>query len=154
MKKIVLFAICISLTFATMAQTPAAAPQLKGRFYFKTGENHFFGTLQGGPVAMDTFWFENIGNAPIQITFVSASAKHITTDWMRTATRPGQIGFVAFTMKTTERNGYFSETLYIESNAAGDPKYQLHIKGNIQGNNLKAVKKKKPVAKKPVAVKP
>jgi Protein of unknown function (DUF1573) len=126
----------------------------KGRFYFKEGEIHDMGVLPPTHIAMDTFWFENIGNTPIIIKFVSSSSSaFIATDWPREAIRPEQMGFVSCIVKPAKHTGNFNEDLFIESNAytnPGETVYKLHIAGFISKDvNAKPVKKKKHPVKKP-----
>jgi hypothetical protein len=133
-----------------MASAQNKADKSKGRFYFKEGEAQDHPNLQPPKIAMDTFWFENIGNAPIVITYVTPSSKFISADWTHEAVRPEQRGFISYIVKTSQHSGPYKEDLFIQSNAVstpGETTYRLYITGSVGSSATKTVKKKKPVKK-------
>ena len=109
------------------------------------------GVLTPPKIVLDTFWFENIGNGPIQMTFVSCKQPFIAADWTREPIRSAHRGYVAFLVKTSKFTGPFYAELAIQSNAVssqGDNLYKIYVKGVI-GKDAAAAKKKKPTPKKP-----
>ena len=149
---IILLAACTG-----MASAQNKADKSKGRFYFKEGETQEHPNLPPPKIALDTFWFENIGNAPIVITYVTPSSKFISADWTHEAVRPEQRGFISYIVKTSQHSGPYQEDLFIQSNAVstpGETTYRLHVTGSVGsgGAATKTVKKKKVVKK--VAPKP
>jgi len=166
MKTIILFALGISLCNGNIlaqtkakkdnqnpAQSIADAEQqkVKGRFFFREGELHNLGILKKGRIVLDTFWFENIGNSPIDISFITPSSSMITTDWTKGQVRPEKIGYISYVVKTNKKSGPFSAMLYVQSdaiNTKGKKFYTLYIKGDIREGG-KQTAKKKPIVKKP-----
>ncbi len=124
--------------------------KIKGRFYFPEGEQHDLGVVNPGRAVADTFWFENIGISPIQMTFVSTSSALITADWTREVVKGEQKGFVACLVRPGKKPGPFKCELFVQSNAlepAGIKAHVLHIKGETGKDNAKPAKKKKTVKK-------
>ncbi len=128
------------------------ADKSKGRFYFKEGEQQDLPNLVPPKIAFDTFWFENIGNSPIVVTFVTPSANFISADWSREAIRPEQRGFISYIVKTSKHSGTYNEDLFIQSNAVstpGETTYRLHVVGKVGGDTKGKPAKKKKAVKKP-----
>jgi uncharacterized protein DUF1573 len=126
--------------------------KIKGRFYFPEGEQHDLGIISPSRAATDTFWFENIGISPIQMTFVSTSSALVTADWTREVVKGEQKGFVACMVRPGKKPGPFTAELFVQSNAlepSGIKAHVLHIKGETGKDNSRTAKKKKTV-KKPV----
>ena len=155
MKHTLLFTILLAACTG-MASAQNKADKSKGRFYFKEGEAQDHPNLQPPKIALDTFWFENIGNAPIVINYVTPSSKFISADWTHEAVRPEQRGFISYIVKTSQHTGPYKEDLFIQSNAVstpGETTYRLYVTGSIGGgSSIKPVKKKKVVKK--IAPKP
>jgi Protein of unknown function (DUF1573) len=135
----------LAIMILLLSGTGASHAQALGRFYFQEGELQDMGTITASHIALDTFWFENIGDAPIVINFVSTSADFVAADWMREAIKPAHRGFVAYLVKSSKHIGPFNAALFIQSNAKNKPNeniYKLMVKGII-AKDAKPVKKKK-----------
>jgi hypothetical protein len=149
MKQILSFTIFL-LSGIVSAYAQPNADKTKGRFYFPEGEQHDLGTISPSHAAADTFWFENIGIAPIQMTYVSTSSPTITADWTREPVKDEQKGFISFLIKPNKHPGPFTAELFVQSNAlapAGIKAHVLHIKGEVGKDKAKPAKKKKNIKK-------
>lgn len=109
-------------------------------FKFEGGDTYDFGVVKRGPIAMHTFEFTNVGNAPIIIMDVKPSCGCTNVDWPKNPVLPGQKGSIQLGLKTAEQHGVFNKEVYIQSNAKtpnGEKRYTLYIKGDAVGEDPK-----------------
>ncbi len=109
-------------------------------FKFDGGDTHDFGVVKRGPIAMHTFEFTNVGNAPIIVQNVTPSCGCTNVEWIKTPVLPGQRGYIQLGLKTAEQHGIFNKEVYIQSNAvvpSGEKRYTLYIKGDAKGEEVK-----------------
>lgn len=143
MKKLLL-AFCLTAGFAGLAQaqtSPAAnktatVNKNAPKFQFSEQNNtHDFGKIPEGPVAEHVFEFKNTGKEPLIISNASASCGCTTPEWPKEPILPGKKGKITVRYNTQGRQGPFTKTVYIQSNAAmeegkGD-RYELYIRGEV-----------------------
>src|SRR5437660_1128081 len=73
---------------ADKTKPKSEAPQMKfddgPHFKFEGGDTYDFGVVKRGPIAMHSFEFTNVGNAPIIIMDVKPSCGCTNVDWPKT----------------------------------------------------------------------
>ena len=105
------------------------AQDKKGVFKFET-EMHAFGEVTEGDKAEHIFKFENVGDAPIVITYVRASCGCTTPQWSREPVQPGEFGMIKAVYNSKGRPGNFTKSITVNSNAS-EPVKVLKISGNV-----------------------
>ena len=92
---------------------------------------HDFGTIyeEDGDVSCE-FIITNTGNAPLEITRVTASCGCTTPDWTKTPIESGKKGTVKATYRAKGRPGKFEKTVSIFTNAQEAP-FVVRIKGEV-----------------------
>jgi hypothetical protein len=115
-------------------------------FKFDGGDVHDYHIIKRGPILTDTFWFQNTGTAPINISNVNPSCGCTSVDWTKSPVLPNQKGFISFGLKTEEQHGVFDKEIYIRSNVVnnqqGGKRYILRIKGDAR-DKVKKQKRRK-----------
>ena len=142
MKRIVFFIACmlfgITLTFA------------QGKAEMKISETvHDFGEIleEDGDVTCE-FIITNTGDAPLELTNVSASCGCTTPDWTKTPIAPGKTGFVKATYKVRGSGSSFSKAVSIFSNAQEAP-FVVTIKGKVIKKQVEQPQSQSPVSVSP-----
>ena len=124
MKRIGFFIVCMS--FGIMLAFAQGKPEIK-----ISETSHDFGEiLEENGDATHEFIITNVGDAPLELTNVSASCGCTTPDWTKTPIEPGKTGFVKATYKVQGSGPSFSKTISIYSNAQDDP-LVVTIKGRV-----------------------
>ncbi len=152
MKKLFIAMICLACAGTIQAQDqktlPSSQEQLKNpkapKFDFMGGNTHDFGTVKEGPQAEYVFEFKNNGKEPLIIQNASASCGCTTPEWPKEPILPGKKGKITVRYNTQGRVGPFNKTVFLTSNAAGEKdRYELFIKGNVEGSGVKMEDDKK-----------
>ncbi|MGY3090275.1 hypothetical protein ACVWYF_003330 [Hymenobacter sp. UYAg731] len=115
------------LTICLLALAGAAHAQ--GVMQFTT-DNHDFGNVPEGTMAIHEFKFKNTGNQPVIIANVQASCGCTTPDWTKTPVLPGKMGVIKAIYSSAGRPGVFNKTVTVTSNATEASKV-LSIKGTV-----------------------
>jgi hypothetical protein len=95
-----------------------------------TEVTHDFGSVKEGVDVTTDFSFTNTGKEPLVITNCTASCGCTTPNWSRDPILPGQRGKISVKYDS-KKVGTFDKAIYIASNAKGEMRYELHIKGNV-----------------------
>ncbi|MCL2649907.1 MAG: DUF1573 domain-containing protein [Candidatus Azobacteroides sp.] len=105
---------------------------------------HDFGTIyqEDGNVSFE-FTVTNTGNAPLELTRVTATCGCTTPDWTKTPIEPGQTGFVKVTYAAKGRPGKFEKTISIYTNVQDAP-FTVKIRGEVLSKNTVDMKVKQP----------
>jgi hypothetical protein len=120
---ITLFTVC---SFVITAHAQSAA-----QFGF-TKTTHDFGSVQRGPDITYDFEFTNTGTQPLMIYDAKGSCSCTKAEFKRDPVLPGQKGKVTARFETKDKDGSFSKTLFIYSNATDRKEpFELFIKGNV-----------------------
>lgn len=104
----------------------------QGKAGIKVSETtHDFGEVleENGDVTCE-FIITNIGDAPLELTRVTASCGCTTPAWTKTPIEPGKTGFVKATYRVRGSATSFSKTISIYSNAQEAP-IVVTIKGKV-----------------------
>jgi hypothetical protein len=122
-----LFATLFALIgFGLMTNAQSAA-----QFGF-TKTTHDFGNVKRGPDVTYDFEFTNTGTQPLMIYDAKGSCSCTKADFKRDPVLPGQKGKVTAIFETKDKEGSFSKTLFIYSNATDRKEpFELFIKGNV-----------------------
>jgi hypothetical protein len=123
MKKILVFALSLSLGFsAANAQTvPAPAANQKivtdGPVISFAESKFDFGTIKEGEIVKHTYNFKNTGNQPLLISDVRVTCGCTTPDWTKTPVAPGQSGFITAQFNSTGKVGQNNKVITVVSNS-------------------------------------
>ena len=93
---------------------------------------HDFGTFSANnPLQKHTFAFTNNGDVPAVLLSVASSCQCTSTEYTRSAIRPGENGTVTIVFDGTKTQpGYFSKSIRIRINSPYV--YTLRIKGKME----------------------
>lgn len=130
MKKIILtLSVLFATTFLTSAQENANnqnAPEIS----FET-EVHDFGTIDYASDGTYAFKFTNIGKESLKITDAKGSCGCTVPKWSKEEVAKGQSGYINVSYDT-KRQGPFTKTVTVMSNAGKNPTKVLTIKGVVK----------------------
>lgn len=115
-------------TNVQQVQKAAKAPVFK---FAEKDNTHDFGTIPEGPKATYAFTFTNTGNAPLIITNAQASCGCTSPEFPKEPILPGKKAKISVTYTSQGHPGPFNKSVYLTSNATGEAKYELFIKGNV-----------------------
>ncbi len=117
------------LLLSTIAMTAQDKQGAKINF---TQTVHDFGTIKekGGPVRWE-FEFTNTGNAPLAIISASASCGCTRPTFPKEPIKPGKKGKIKVTFLPDGRPGEFTKSIKLKTNAKGQKKVTLKIKGVV-----------------------
>ncbi|MFM2388197.1 MAG: hypothetical protein RL660_2954 [Bacteroidota bacterium] len=106
--------------------------------------SHDFGDVPQGPDITYNFTFTNTGKAPLVIQMAKGSCDCTKAEFSTTPVQPGEKGTIKAIFETKDKEGKFSKTIYIFSNATDrrEP-FEIYINGNV----LVDKSKQKPAAK-------
>jgi Protein of unknown function (DUF1573) len=129
MKKI-FFTIMAVLAFTNFsnAQTEITAGP---KFKFEE-EVHDFGIIKQGADATCQFKFINVGSEALVISDCKGSCSCTIPSFKSDPVLPGAEGIITVKFDTKDKDGDFTKTVYIQSNAtARNERYEIKIKGNV-----------------------
>ena len=108
-----------------------AFAQEKAQISFNV-KKHDFGKLYQNKdsIVSVTFYFENTGNAPLEIQKVSATCGCTVSEWTASPVGNRQKGFVKVIFHSKGITGKFSKSIYVKSNAENDVVI-LRIEGEV-----------------------
>lgn len=124
MKRIGILITCMFLGFALASAQNKAAISV-------SETNYNFGTIyeEDGNASHD-FIITNTGNAPLELTRVTASCGCTTPEWTKQPIAPGKTGVIKVTYGAKGRIGAFSRSVSIFSNAQDAP-FVVYISGEV-----------------------
>ena len=125
---------------AATATKTEVAPKVEGPGIMFDSETIDYGTIQKGAEGKREFVFTNNGNKPLIITNATGSCGCTVPTKPTEPIMPGQKGVIGVKYDTN-RVGAFSKTVTVSTNASETPK-TLTIKGNVLGEEVKAVPQK------------
>jgi hypothetical protein len=130
MKKIILtLSVLFATTFLASAQENASNPNAP-EISFET-EVHDFGTIDYASDGTYAFKFTNTGNEPLKITDAKGSCGCTVPKWSKEEVAKGQSGSINVSYDT-KRQGPFTKTVTVMSNAGKNPTKVLTIKGVVK----------------------
>jgi len=135
MKKIFVLALLVLGTIATNAQETSKkskpiAAKVNGAGMVFANEVIDYGTITQNAEGKREFVFTNNGSTPLVITNAQGSCGCTVPSTPKEPIAPGAKGIIGVKYDTT-RVGPFTKTVTVSSNAAGQPKKVLTIKGNV-----------------------
>jgi hypothetical protein len=97
-----------------------------------TETSHDFGVIKAkkGPVSY-SFEFRNVGDGPLLILSASASCGCTRPEYPTDPVKAGKSNKIKVTFNPIGREGEFTKTITVRTNAKGAKKINLKIKGNI-----------------------
>jgi Protein of unknown function (DUF1573) len=129
MKKI-LFTIIALLGFINFSKAQLEATT-GAKFKFDK-EVHDFGIVKQGDDATCLFTYTNVGTEPLIISDCKGSCSCTIPSFKTDPVLPGATGVITVKFDTKDKDGDFTKTVYIQSNAtARNERYELKIKGNV-----------------------
>lgn len=91
---------------------------------------HDYGTIEKGADGTCVFIVTNTGNAPLIISYCKPSCGCTVPQWSKDPIPPG--GSIEIVVKyDTNREGSFTKTVTITSNAVNEPSKVIRIKGKV-----------------------
>ena len=130
MKKIILtLTVFFAATLFASAQENANNPNAP-EISFET-EVHDFGTIDYAGDGTYAFKFTNTGKEPLKITDAKGSCGCTVPKWSKEEVSKGQSGYINVSYDT-KRQGPFTKTVTVMSNAGKNPTKVLTIKGVVK----------------------
>ncbi len=102
------------------------------KFSFKNGNTHDFGTIKESAEGADyTFEFTNTGKEPLIIQAATPSCSCTAPSFSKEPVLPGKKGIVKVHYNSQGHPGPFVKSVWLSSNASGNARYELVIKGTV-----------------------
>ena len=121
--------LAMAITNLSMAQDSLSGP----RIHFGS-LIHDYDTIPFGSDGRCSFTFKNTGDAPLVISTFRSSCGCLVPDWDREPVMPGTSGTVRLKYDTL-REGPFTKSATLHSNAVDAPVLVLRIKGYVSPRN-------------------
>jgi len=125
MKRIGFFA--ATMLFGITVAFAQGKPEIK----FSETTYDFGEILEENGDATHVFTFTNVGDAPLELTSVTAACGCTIPEWTDTPIAPGKTGFVKATYRVKGSSPTFNKTVSVHTNAQEAP-YTLVIKGRVK----------------------
>lgn len=93
-------------------------------------ETHDFGQVTQGEPVSHTFWVENTGNQPLELTNVKPSCGCTAADYTREPIAPGEKGYITATYNAAAM-GFFSKTIVVRTNNEDERPTLLRFTGEV-----------------------